>query len=395
MPALDYYTALVLTAFVSALFSVGGLLIAPALREAIPPVNRIIAANSAFLCALLLRAVLQDNHLELYEPLYQSLWLVSFLAVASALRYSADLDRSDRDLIIVAIAGAGSMFLAGVITHNPNLVRVISSVSLLVASWLSIRTALAISQANLQRPKYCLLLAFALCLIGSLAHLPGRIDELINASQEPGHSAYTYVLVMAFLMASNIGIMLTLYLRLLDRTIDIARLDHLTGVLNRRGMNETLHEYELSRGSPLVGSVISVDIDHFKRINDTYGHATGDRVLRWFSDTLKSFLRKDDILVRLGGEEFCIVLPDATAEQAVAMAQRIRNNFSEHARMDLNGQPLRVTGSFGIASANCEAADIAAYLERADEALYDAKHGGRNQVRVWSGPTGDTPAALA
>lgn len=165
--------------------------------------------------------------------------------------------------------------------------------------------------------------------------------------------------------------------------VDNARRDHLTGLLNRQAFD---HEYSLAwrsakeRIEPL--SVVLFDIDHFKRVNDTYGHPMGDRVLKVLADRLREFpLRRHDRVMRYGGEEFTLLLPNTLLEDAMTVAEKIRQEIAMSPVIDDPEFSLTVTCSFGIActitASGCSPESL---LQRADEALYASKHGGRNRV---------------
>jgi diguanylate cyclase (GGDEF)-like protein len=127
-------------------------------------------------------------------------------------------------------------------------------------------------------------------------------------------------------------------------------------------------------------SLLMLDLDHFKRINDTYGHLGGDDVLKAFSVVVRSCLRKEDLLARYGGEEFVVLLPGASQTQASSLAERIREGVAARS-FDANGHLVRVTVSIGIASEGGDTLpSLEAMLGRADEALYRAKNEGRNRV---------------
>ena len=158
------------------------------------------------------------------------------------------------------------------------------------------------------------------------------------------------------------------------------RTDHLTGIANRRSFFERAEdEFSRSRrhGTPL--SVLAIDIDHFKRINDEHGHPAGDAVLREFALQCEATLRKEDLCARTGGEEFCILLPDTGIEDALATAERIRALFANH-QVSREHPQLRITASYGVAGLHPGDADFGALFSRADRALYIAKDAGRDRA---------------
>jgi diguanylate cyclase (GGDEF)-like protein len=160
--------------------------------------------------------------------------------------------------------------------------------------------------------------------------------------------------------------------------------DSLTGLLNRPAILERL-EQELSRcrrtGSSLAA--VMIDVDHFKHVNDTLGHAAGDVVLSGVADRLRTGVRAYDSVARFGGEEFLVALPDCTAEQAERVAERARKNLAQ-GPIPVGDRGLKVTASFGVAAtAQPEISDIASLLRAADLAMYRAKAGGRNRVAIF------------
>jgi diguanylate cyclase (GGDEF)-like protein len=156
--------------------------------------------------------------------------------------------------------------------------------------------------------------------------------------------------------------------------------DPLTGVYNRRHF-EKLIKTEFSKAvrykSPL--SCLMVDVDHFKRINDRYGHDAGDSVLRKVTEILSSSLREVDVLARWGGEEFIILLPNTDRDKALVVAERILRNISGH-RFEKLAERERVTVSIGVAVVDGDTKDWEALIKQADDALYRAKAKGRNRV---------------
>lgn len=159
----------------------------------------------------------------------------------------------------------------------------------------------------------------------------------------------------------------------------MAMRDHLTGLINRRQMSE-LMALELRRclrtGRPLL--LAQLDIDHFKAINDTHGHAVGDLALQAFARTALAHLRSSDVLARWGGEEFVLLLCDTEPDAAAELLERLRGAVQAHAMPHGTG-PVRMTVSIGWAQHQHEET-LEESLQRADRALYDAKRGGRNRV---------------
>ncbi len=162
-----------------------------------------------------------------------------------------------------------------------------------------------------------------------------------------------------------------------------ATTDELTRLANRRTLFERLAiEYERVQRNPgLRCCLLAIDIDHFKRVNDTWGHAAGDVVLKHVAQTMKQQTRRIDIPARIGGEEFVIVLPDTSVENALALAERIRASV-EGTPADTGDQPISVTISIGLSAISPDDPNDHSALERADLALYDAKHSGRNRVKL-------------
>lgn len=172
----------------------------------------------------------------------------------------------------------------------------------------------------------------------------------------------------------------------------IAGRDQLTGALTRRGFIERANqELERFRRYDRPASLTMVDIDHFKSINDTHGHPAGDKVLREFAERLRSAARPNDLLGRLGGEEFAILMPETSAEEALAAADRFREQVAGLVFTPGPGIELRVTASFGIAQAAAAITDAEAWIAAADAPLYAAKRGGRNRCIVAS-TCADAPA---
>ena len=167
---------------------------------------------------------------------------------------------------------------------------------------------------------------------------------------------------------------------LLEKLSLLASHDPLTELFNRRAFSERLHD-ELARSqrSGEGFSLVMLDLDHFKRVNDAYGHPVGDEVLRRFAATLRLVIRAEDVAGRLGGEEFCVLLPQTTAARAEVLIERLRARIAAMEVATTTGDPCRVTFSAGITEW-AAGLDEEALLRVADQALYQAKDGGRDRI---------------
>jgi diguanylate cyclase (GGDEF)-like protein len=202
------------------------------------------------------------------------------------------------------------------------------------------------------------------------------------------------------IMSLRVGVILTALAPLtvasvmMSRNELLARLKHaaahdpLTGVLNRGGFLAGAQALLATppRSRPPAAAVLMMDIDFFKKVNDTHGHAAGDAVLAGFACLVEGCLREGDLLGRLGGEEFAALLPGCGAEDGRAIAQRVCEAFAARTFALADGTPLRCTVSIGVAPWTRPGTPVEAVLSAADAALYEAKHGGRNRVVVGAGP---------
>lgn len=159
----------------------------------------------------------------------------------------------------------------------------------------------------------------------------------------------------------------------------LATRDPLTNCYNRRALYEHLSsKFDGARTTDAEFSCIMADIDFFKKVNDTYGHAAGDEVIKMAANSLREVVRDMDMVARFGGEEYCVILPGAPLEQAQMIAERCRQKIEEKVT---NG--IKVTGSFGVTSIRMGAVTANQLIQQADEALYYSKQHGRNQVTCW------------
>jgi diguanylate cyclase (GGDEF)-like protein/PAS domain S-box-containing protein len=197
-------------------------------------------------------------------------------------------------------------------------------------------------------------------------------DCVIAAVVDPDESTGGYVAVIRDVSVEHINT---------QELIDAALTDPLTGLHNRRGLEGRAEALHFRPGGAQLTQVwIMVDIDHFKRVNDTHGHEAGDEVLKAVAEALRSTARGADILARFGGEEFVLVLPDTSADMAVRIAERLRLAI-EAMSTDVGGHIIRVTASFGVAQRAPQESQPEV-LERADAALYSSKKAGRNRVTM-------------
>jgi diguanylate cyclase (GGDEF)-like protein len=188
-------------------------------------------------------------------------------------------------------------------------------------------------------------------------------------------AGYTGVaMFVIFMLASDLS----------EEMKEIAVRDQLTGLFNRRGFSEQAERaFATARRTDRPISVIMTDIDHFKTINDEFGHATGDNALVHFARILKIRRRTDDILARMGGEEFAVVLPGTELEECIRMAEELCQ-LLERAPMLVSGEALAMTASFGVATLSKKDTCLTDVVIRADRALYRSKRAGRNRVDLES-----------
>jgi diguanylate cyclase (GGDEF)-like protein len=189
----------------------------------------------------------------------------------------------------------------------------------------------------------------------------------------PGRSNLILVILVLFVGgAMNLAQLRLVMGRVLSRLTMQAHSDSLTGAANRRGLLQALTEAQRSAAGY---ALLMVDVDHFKAINDRFGHAEGDRVLKRVAQTLREGVRAGDVVARWGGEEFCLLLPGMGVADAQAWSERIALQIAS------SGEP-RVTISVGVAHVQDGVEATDAVIQRADAALYLAKSAGRNRVIV-------------
>lgn len=191
------------------------------------------------------------------------------------------------------------------------------------------------------------------------------------------------MLVGSFILTSHaLGLVWMIVGRLQEHLVHQAATDPLTGALNRRALQARLEQERARAARDGRGfAVVTFDLDHFKRLNDTHGHVVGDATLIGVATATSRLLRPTDALARLGGEEFCLLLPGVTGEAAVELAERLRRSLAALDIDSANG-PVEVAASFGVAWYGAHGEDWPSLLKAADGALYRAKRNGRNRVEV-------------
>ena len=226
---------------------------------------------------------------------------------------------------------------------------------------------------------------FVPLLHGVVLMLPIVLGDLVRAQNDAASIATIWVAAFAAeLTLYAVGTVFIIFLLVSERTVSVhktaASVDPLTGLLNRRGFGEAttrMIEREAKAGRPIT--VMIFDIDHFKSVNDRFGHAAGDDVLRVFAHVVASTLRITDLVGRVGGEEFAALLP-CSMEEALLAGERVREAFQQSG-VAIDDAPLETTVSIGVAGgpANTE---LEVLMASADTALYQAKRGGRNRVEA-------------
>jgi diguanylate cyclase (GGDEF)-like protein len=221
--------------------------------------------------------------------------------------------------------------------------------------------------------------------VGLQGHIAKRMQDLVGlfGRAQEGDFAARYD-EGPEQMPDPISVIGRAYNRMRDHLQAIVLTDPLSGCFNRRGLNQ-LAEREVSRairGKKEI-AVLAIDLDHFKRINDDYGHLTGDEVIREIGELLRVTAREADVVARFGGEEFTILAPESGQEGAMILADRVLEAFRTHKFRSLPPD-LTLTTSIGVAADVARDDEVAkTLLARADEALYVAKRNGRNRAEIW------------
>jgi diguanylate cyclase (GGDEF)-like protein len=261
------------------------------------------------------------------------------------------------------------------------LVPITAAISLLISAGIVIMHRARTRPAEYAAAAMMLIVGATQLVAGSIAIMQGA------AGDDAWRSLYVYVNFLT-LPAGYAGlamfVILMLASDLLEQMKEVAIRDQLTSLLNRRGFLEHGNlAFASARRSDRQLSVIMTDIDRFKQVNDEFGHAVGDAALRHFADVLRSMRRAEDILARVGGEEFALILPGTSIDVAIRIADELCTRV-ERTAFKANGLKLRLTASFGVAELSTKDMELSDIFLRADRALYRSKRDGRNRVDLES-----------
>ena len=239
-----------------------------------------------------------------------------------------------------------------------------------------------------RKEKKQLFFKIIITLVGSLTLL--SLVRVLSDQSDFTNNSFPYISLLkelSFSFLSAVFVILILYLFinkdfyiLKHKAVAYAFTDALTGLYNRRYLNNFLEKFTSLRKDDTNFAVVFIDIDNFKLVNDTLGHVTGDCILKILASKLKLLSRPKDILCRYGGEEFIIIFSDIPKEQALEKAEHIRSNIEG---MLFDCEQQKITISVGL-SIGTKENDINQSIEEADKALYMAKNAGRNCVKVFS-----------
>lgn len=261
---------------------------------------------------------------------------------------------------------------------------------LLFGAWVGSQLMITVADAITGGPHSPAMAWFAIPIVTLSARFPHRgvlaglaVTAVLMVAVAFGTDAHAVIarpplLIMPLALTIAVAILSTALMQSDVMHRSEAVIDQLTGMLNRNSLKDRTLElaHQSERTGQPVGLIVG-DLDHFKQVNDTHGHATGDAVLQDVAYMLRKQLRAFDLAYRIGGEEFLVLLPGADIEQSAAMAERLRRGVEA----DTVGGGLRVTMSFGVSASHRECAfDYTHVCEEADAALYEAKRAGRNRV---------------
>jgi diguanylate cyclase (GGDEF)-like protein len=306
--------------------------------------------------------------------------LLIVAAVGELAAYSLFMGyRWRRRLVVIGVLC--ELLLAAAVLGNASLVNLAGLMSLIVAAIAGLNAFFLIG-AGVTLLRFIIGVPNLLISVGFLWRAHAGFTEGTLTVFSPGLPQTLLYLGAYFLLIVNgFGFLLLCKQKDERRLRELATTDGLTGLINRHaflGEAERAHSLARRLGKPLT--LLMLDIDHFKGLNDRYGHAFGDQALRVFAQAAQSALRRHDVLGRLGGEEFAVFLPETGLGDAIDAAERLRLAVAS-ARLDSGGEAVAMTVSIGVAELAVDDM-VSAALLRADTALYAAKRKGRNRVEA-------------
>jgi diguanylate cyclase (GGDEF)-like protein len=337
-------------------------------------------------------------------PSFELYWLiVNGLALCLiTLGLRGHIERTQADWLpknlwpYTALAFAGIAWTSLVDPHvgiSTAIVPLAAAVTLFLSSWIVMKHRAA------ARPQAEVAVVMAMFVFGIVQVIAAWLALLQGSSGDSDYRLVYFEFNFMTLPAGYIGIaMFTIFMLASDMSEQvkkIAVMDPLTGLLNRRGFGEQAPKaFATARRAELPLSLVMSDIDRFKDINDDFGHAVGDLALQHFSAMLQQRRRAEDIVARMGGEEFALVLPGTGLADAIALAESLCARIEDNP-MEIDGRPISMTASFGVSTISERDTCVADIVVRADRALYRSKRSGRNRVDIESSQRLDPARAMS
>lgn len=364
------------------LFSIGWIVIAKPLQLYHNSSIRFALANLLFALALILDFRHPDNPTLLLWVIADIILLISFIIYNLALRHLFRLSADPRwfSSMIVFVIAFYVLFLLDWVTPETVSLWCLGFIILVMAStsWMKFKAlhdAFSANIAGILCISDTLIIAMVLSkILGWLYAIPTPENSLFYSPYQPSLMLWMQVVLIILINTTAVG---TTIARLIVRMKYLAEHDQLTGLLNRRAFQAQLtYQFSLYERYQRPFSILMLDIDYFKMINDTYGHTAGDRAIIHTAKVLKQQVRQSDLIARFGGEEFIVLLADQSLSEARHIANKICRALSE-AQWQNNAEPLTI--SIGCAAVT-QAGHPDQLLKLADDALYEAKANGRNQA---------------
>ena len=315
---------------------------------------------------------------------------IGVLLIGTARFFAAPL-RFDLWMVLAVVTTAITSLLLLFVWPSVNgrvaVSSVIMAAQLSAFAWVLVRHAPRSLSAPARLTAAAAMVMIALLLLRTVEALLSA--PMISSIQSSPLNSTLYLSAALAQLSLGLGCYFMIMIRRNDALKALSATDPLTGSLNRRGLEVATtrveHDY---RRTWVPYSVIMLDLDHFKRVNDNHGHAAGDTVLQCLVEECRGMLRGDSVVARMGGEEFCILLPGCRLDDAHAVGERIRTAFGGR-RIDIGGVAIACTVSMGVAQCHAKAADFDSVCKEADAALYRAKQSGRNRAEKAPLPADD------